>query len=77
MRRLHRINKLGLCLLALWGLSLYSCTSSDNDVFLDFNTRTQSDSTSMSQSNQTECGLILNIGDTVMEYEIEEINVDL
>lgn len=58
-------------------LSSLSCTTSVDDVFLDFNTRTQSDSTNMSTSDSTEVSLILNLGDTIMEYDVEEINVNL
>ena len=56
---------------------LSSCSTSGEDVFSDFNTRTQSDSTDLEQVDSEGISLSFNLGDTVMEYEVEELNVNL
>lgn len=77
MKVVRSSNIMCLSLMALIGLSLFGCTTSGEDIFRDFNTRTESDSTSMSQFDSTKMSLILNLEDTIMEYEVEEINVNL
>ncbi len=77
MRRLVVIKRIGLMFFAWGSLLINSCTTSDEDVFFDFQTRTLSDSINMSQPDSTQISLILNIGDTIMEYDEEVLYFDL
>lgn len=58
-------------------MAFFSCSTSGEDAFSDFETRSFADSSDSVRSDNSITRIVFNLGDTVMEYEVEELNVNL
>lgn len=77
MKRLG-IGYIGVVIIvALLSMAFSSCTTSGDDIFAEFETRSQNNSSDSAQSDNAVIGIVFNMDDTVMEYDVEELNVDL
>lgn len=77
MKRLGIGNIGVVIMLTLLSMAFSSCTTSGDDIFAEFETRSHTDSSDSSRNDNSVTGIIFNLGDTVMEYEEEILNVDL
>lgn len=77
MKRLGIGNSGIAIMVGLLSMSISSCSTSGDDVFAEFETRSQKESSDSTRDDSSVAGIIFNLGDTVMEYEVEELNVNL
>lgn len=73
MRRLGTGFSRVVIMMALLLMVFSSCSTSGEDVFAEFETRNLTDSSDSAQSEQSVTGIVFNLGDTIMEYEVEEL----
>lgn len=77
MKKLGIIDNGVVIFLACLIMALSGCSTSGDDVFSEFETRSQSASSDSVRSDSSVTGIAFNLDDTVMEYEVEELNVNL
>lgn len=77
MKRLGIGNSGIAIMVGLLSMSISSCSTSGDDVFAEFETRSHADASDSSRNDNSAIGIIFNLGDTVLEYEEEVLNVNL